>query len=562
MFSLLVVIVSLQVLVGADRLPEVEVEEGTVRGLVQKTIHGREYNAFLGIPFARPPVGKRRFRAPEPAESWIGVWNATTKPSYCLQYNYLTLHTPFEVMGSEDCLYVNVFTPKLPREAGFKPLDVLVYIHGGGFQFLTSSAYGPEYILDRDVVYVTFNYRLGALGFLSLEDDVLPGNNGLWDQNLALKWVKTNIAAFGGDPYRITLSGMSAGAASVHFHILSEHSKGLFQKAIMNSGAVSNPWAIAENIREQTVKIAASLGCPTGSSAKIVECLKERPAERIVKAIDILRPFNYLPESPIGPIIEAPSPSAFISKQPFDIIKSKKIPNDVPILWTFNSDEGQFPGGELIADQSGVLDENWDALMPHLLELNFTASPAKQLQIVHQLKEHYLGGKKIRQNPGGVTQLLGDRYFYNGIHDAAKLHAEFGSSNVYVYQFSYVGQQRLVNAYGIGDLYKGGACHGDDTHYVLRADYMPVEGNPDSEKMIKTLTDLWMDFIQGNMSPSWKPVKDSQSDLDLLDVVCTDPANNKMKSIPVTPGQALWKSFGLAENTVDLMKPSHKHNEL
>uniref|UniRef100_A0A0A9YTA4 Carboxylic ester hydrolase n=1 Tax=Lygus hesperus TaxID=30085 RepID=A0A0A9YTA4_LYGHE len=536
-----------------ERLPEVTIGQGTVRGLVQKTINGREFEAFLGIPYANPPVGQQRFKAAEPKESWNGVWNATVPPNQCMQISYFTN----EIEGSEDCLYVNVYTPQSNSK---KALDVLVYIHGGGFQFLTGTAYGPEYILDRDVVYVTFNYRLGTLGFLSFEDDQLPGNNGLKDQNLALKWVNKNIAAFGGDPKKITISGMSAGGASVHYHLLSKKSKGLFAKAIMTSGSVSNPWAVSKNVGEKSFRLAAELGCLGTKTSKILECLRERPAERIVRLSDLSRVEVYNPISPIGPMIEKPSRSAFIDKQPYDIIRNGEA-YDVPIMWSVNSDEGLFPGAKIIADESGALDKNWDTIIPHLLELNFTASSKQQLQIAHQLREHYLGGKRIRDAPGKFTELLGDRYFYNGIHEAAKLHAENSKSPVWFYRFSYVSDTRLSDYYKISDIYKGGACHGDDCHYVLRAVYAPVEGHPEDKKMISTMVDIWLNFMQSSVPSSWKTVKSGLPDLTFLDIVCSDPKNNVVKTEGRTPGQELWLSFNLPENSGDLIK-DNVHTEL
>lgn len=167
------------------------------------------------------------------------MWQAKT-PSKCIQYNHFTPSgadyviglLPFSLLnvfvrlvhlGEEDCLHVNVYTPRVDPKARF---NVIIFIHGGAFMFNHGTSYGPKIIMDRDIVYVTFNYRLGPLGFLSTEDEVVPGNNGIRDQILALKWVKDNIAYFGGNPESITITGMSAGGASVHMHYLSPLSKG------------------------------------------------------------------------------------------------------------------------------------------------------------------------------------------------------------------------------------------------------------------------------------------------------------------------------------------------
>lgn len=141
----------------------------------------------------------------------------------------------------------------------------MVWIHGGGFVNGSSSTifYGPDFLVEKDVILVSINYRLGIFGFLSLNDPKvgIPGNAGLKDQTMALKWIKANIEHFGGDPKNITIAGESAGGASIHYHLISELSKGLFQKAIVQSGVALNPWAMApSNYKEYLNKLASLLG--------------------------------------------------------------------------------------------------------------------------------------------------------------------------------------------------------------------------------------------------------------------------------------------------------------
>uniref|UniRef100_A0A1Y1KW00 Carboxylic ester hydrolase n=1 Tax=Photinus pyralis TaxID=7054 RepID=A0A1Y1KW00_PHOPY len=203
----------------------VKTRHGVLKGYVRETWRGRPILAFQGIPYAQPPVGGRRFQPPVPVDAWEGVLSANKSHAFCPQRD--VFGDDSKVFGDEDCLFLNIYTPKT---ATFEPLllPVIVYIHGGGFTSDSANPelYGPDILLDKDLVLVTINYRLGALGFLSLEDDVLPGNNGLKDQNLALKWVKSNINRFGGNPNKITIFGNSAGGASVYYHILSPASKG------------------------------------------------------------------------------------------------------------------------------------------------------------------------------------------------------------------------------------------------------------------------------------------------------------------------------------------------
>lgn len=151
----------------------------------------------------------------------MDVWKANTVHT-CLQYSHENGGAA-AVKGNEDCLYLNIYRP---NDQSLNNMDVIFYIHGGAFMFNNGGSNQPIYLLDKDVVLISINYRLGPLGFLSLEDKVLPGNNGLKDQALALKWVKANIHYFGGNPNSITITGMSAGSASVHLHTLSPSTTG------------------------------------------------------------------------------------------------------------------------------------------------------------------------------------------------------------------------------------------------------------------------------------------------------------------------------------------------
>nr|CAD7574329.1 unnamed protein product [Timema californicum] len=202
----------------------VTVKQGSLRGRKVISQPGSTYYSFQGIPYARPPVGYRRFKRPEPPDSWSGIRNALVEGSACIHIDSIFKR----IQGEEDCLYLNVYTPKLP--GGYTPLKpVMVWIHGGGFHEGSGNTtiFGPDYLVHADVVLVTLNYRLGVLGFLCLNDTDVSGNNGLKDQVEALKWVQQNIAQFAGDPGNVTIFGESAGGACVHYHLLSPMSKGI-----------------------------------------------------------------------------------------------------------------------------------------------------------------------------------------------------------------------------------------------------------------------------------------------------------------------------------------------
>lgn len=243
---LVVVLFSLRQCSAEDVGPTATTNAGQVTG--KRIQVGRQtIDAFLGIPYAEPPIGELRFQKPRPIKPWNDTYMATEKPRPCWQlmlplFEGVTLD--YSSSASEDCLYLNVWRPatqcETPDSCDERSLPVVVYIHGGGFQWGDSALFindPANFVAITGVVFVTFNYRVGIMGFLSLEESELPGNMGLWDQNLVLKWVQANIRNFGGDPRRVTLSGQSAGAASVGLHAISPQSKGLFKRIVMQSGS-------------------------------------------------------------------------------------------------------------------------------------------------------------------------------------------------------------------------------------------------------------------------------------------------------------------------------------
>uniref|UniRef100_A0A8C7LB01 Carboxylic ester hydrolase n=1 Tax=Oncorhynchus kisutch TaxID=8019 RepID=A0A8C7LB01_ONCKI len=230
----------------AETGPVVSLKNGKVRGEYM-TVKGIEQRVqqYLGIPFARPPVGPLRLAAPQPAEPWEGERDGTRQPHMCIQDPVISQHI-VNVMAieydlpdvSEDCLYLNVYTPK--EAATVKKLPVFFWIHGGGLSMGAASQYDASPLAAyQNMVVVIIQYRLGILGFLSTGDEHAPGNWGFLDQIAALKWVQENIESFGGDPQSVTIAGESAGGISASILTLSPLAKGLFHRAIFQSGVAT-----------------------------------------------------------------------------------------------------------------------------------------------------------------------------------------------------------------------------------------------------------------------------------------------------------------------------------
>lgn len=302
---------------SSDDPTHVVTDKGAVRGI--ETATARQ---FLGIPYAAPPTGALRWKPPQAAAAWEGVRDASKFASHCAQPA-----SPFGIAStSEDCLYLNVYTPK-----GTGPFPVMVWIHGGALLTGEGDDYDPSNLIDRGVAVVTLNYRLGALGFLTHpaltaeSADHASGNYGLMDQQAALRWVKTNIAAFGGDPNNVTIFGESAGGLSTHSQIASPLSAGLFHKAIVESGSYSliqPPLAAAEALGQ---KFATQAGCTDQSAA----CLRSLSIDKLIANESAIQAGGTTLPTVDGKVLPLSLVAAF----------STGTFNKVPVIEGTNSDE-------------------------------------------------------------------------------------------------------------------------------------------------------------------------------------------------------------------------------
>jgi para-nitrobenzyl esterase len=251
--------------------PVAGTSDGAVRGLANGGV-----DEFLGIPYAAPPVGSLRWRSPQPAARWSGVRDATQFGPHCPQ-----LASPFgQASTSENCLFLNVFTPGWRSARRHSP--VMVWIHGGALVTGESDDYLPTKLVRDGVTVVTINYRLGALGFLAhpalADAKGQSGDYGLMDQQAALRWVQRNIASFGGDPRNVTVFGESAGGLSTLSQVASPEARGLFEKAIVESGSYNLTQASLSSAESAGEAFAAKAGCVSQTAA----CLRALPVSTIL----------------------------------------------------------------------------------------------------------------------------------------------------------------------------------------------------------------------------------------------------------------------------------------
>ncbi|XP_021263796.1 carboxylesterase 5A-like isoform X3 [Numida meleagris] len=466
--------------------PEVTIAHGRLRGK-QVNVKGtdRLVNVFLGIPFAKAPVGSLRFSPPEPADPWNDVRDATSYPPLCPQdlamlknaeKNYKEKHIQFRT--SEDCLYLNVYSPADKKDK----LPVMVWIHGGNFVFGGASRYdGSALSAYENVVVVIIQYRLGLLGFFNTGDEHARGNWAFLDQVAALQWTQENIEYFGGDPGSVTLFGVSAGSCCVFAHVLSTLSKGLFHKAVLESGVLI-PSKKDLLLSADLKKIASIFKCETSSSLSLLNCLRNQEAMDIV--------FNST-EIPFLPLV---LDGVFLHKSPEDILAGKEF-NMVPFMigvtnnefgWNMRS-TSTIPALRDVGDKKSIA----SALEYLLPMMNL---PAELLPVI---MDEYLGNTddpaELRDQ---FLELLGDVIIVIPSIKALSYYRESGAPT---YFFEY--QHRPTSYWDTKPEYVK-ADHGDEVGFVFGGPYLAGdirlrdEAIEEEKNLSRTLMKYWANFAR------------------------------------------------------------------
>ncbi|XP_049860485.1 juvenile hormone esterase-like isoform X4 [Schistocerca gregaria] len=468
----------------------VRTRQGAVRGTAKHSYQGRPFLAFYNIPFARPPVGPLRFRSPQPPAPWIHVRDATSPGPACTQNSLLEPLRP--PIGTEDCLYLNVFTPELKPA---KLLPVMVWIHGGGFVEGAATWYEPDFLLDHEIVLVTTNYRVGPLGFLNTGDENAPGNYGLKDQVAALKWVKDNVEAFGGDPNSVTIFGESAGGASVHYLMLSPLARGLFHRAISQSGVSTTPWAAPQpGALDKARKVAAMVGCPTEPNAALVDCLRTVDDYTLTGTEMTFLEWFICPLIPFRAAVEGDGEDSFLPKHPGDM----EPHTAVPWLTGVTIEEGYFHSAPIIANKTLLreLKENSKRLLP--ISVPYHLLP--QADLINEKTHDFYFSRGFSNDK--ITEFYSDSAFIWPAVDAVGRYKD--RAPVYFYLFSYKGKYKLTDLAGSEEI--SGVAHGDDLLYLFSNNsYYMIPGERPAKDMevVKAMTKLWTNFAKtGNPTPN------------------------------------------------------------
>ncbi|XP_076135959.1 fatty acyl-CoA hydrolase precursor, medium chain-like [Alosa pseudoharengus] len=408
--------------------PLIHTKLGALRGEYLR-VRGKTtvVHSYLGVPFAKPPVGPLRLAPPQPVQGWEGVRDATKQPPMCLQDRQISLFFAKEynmVMEipevSEDCLYLNVYTPAKPADDA--KLPVMVWIHGGALVMGSASFYdGSVLAAYQNVVVVLIQYRLGLLGFFSTGDDNAPGNWGLLDQVAALQWVQENIQSFGGDPSSVTIFGESAGGVSVSLQILSPLSTGLFHRAIAESGTAAMD--VLTGIQPMgTAKTVADISnCIGTKPQQIVDCVMQMSTEDVLN-VTMNTGWIY------GPALDG----HFLPKKVGDIFESQEF-NKVPLINGINNDECGWP---VVASMAPP---GWEEGMDFetVQKLITAFFPNTEDWAIDLVLDKYLGSGEDRiKNRDGFTELLADLIFLIPAIKLSKAHRDSGAP-VYMYELQH-----------------------------------------------------------------------------------------------------------------------------
>lgn len=487
---------SLMLIAGVAQASSVTAPAGDFTGkAVGKTMQ------YQGIPYAKPPVGKLRWTPPEPI-AHLENYQATSFKPICTQPGSMFGGSPDNIRGQEDCLYLNVYVPEGQHES----LPVMVWIHGGGFITGSGDQFDPTRLTEtQQVISVSFNYRLGPLGYLSHPElGEASGNFGSLDQQLAMKWVKDNIESFGGDPDNITIFGESAGGMSVGVQMLMPASKGLFDKAIMQSGPFLTGSLL--NTRSQAdaqgETYAKNAGCPEDSEATLA-CLLDLPAG---KATTISGSTQGVMVSEWGPTYE----TQVIPNSPNDAMASGDY-NQVPVINGTNANEGNLFAYYM--EKGGQLKDH--AAVKAMLEQQYGADLAAEIMQVYP-RSQYPSAARL------YAQVMTDSMFACPAFDANKLLAE----QVPVYAYEFTDQQAPILLPQSPAFANLGAYHAADIVYVFQTDFdlaKPTQLSESQKALSDQIQRYWASFARTGTPNSGDDFNWHQASVDNFTYIDLNP---------------------------------------
>ncbi|XP_065202766.1 esterase FE4-like [Planococcus citri] len=498
----------------------ITVNDGKIRGIKQtSTFSGTEFYSFHGVPYGQPPVGVLRFKDPVKVKPWKNIYDATVEKPGCVQFSLRKLR----IMGTEDCLFANIHTTKLPPQ-GDEPLrSVIVNIHPGAFMFGSpnNDHFGsPNYIMQNNVVYVCLAFRLHILGFLNLGIEECSGNQGIKDIIMALQWVRDNIRYFGGDPENVTLLGSSSGSAIIHILMLSSAARGLFHKAVMMGMYLFDPSIPFEDSQGSLVKdYVTALGYKgnTDDKKRVLSFLRrQKPEVLLIQQREKQKKIqeNLAPLIPLGiflPTIDQ-GENAVLPESPRKLISSMMR---IPLLIGFCDKES------VMGFCLGELKKN--------TEKNFMTSfcqnswgwgyelREKDISFIRkEIENFYNQGQPIERAILSVKTDIQTDIILSDVYDTLiNVIANDFPESVYVFEFNFEGDVYTIKTAVkdvLGEKLEG-TFHGCDFNYWSCCDEIP---NNETREMISVFTLAISTFAKtGNpncehLHFQWKPSTISQ----------------------------------------------------
>ncbi|XP_004455114.2 liver carboxylesterase 1 isoform X2 [Dasypus novemcinctus] len=543
--------------------PVVDTVHGKVRGnYVDLEGFAQPMAVFLGIPFARPPLGSLRFAPPQPPEPWGFVKNTTSYSPVCSQ-NVMAMHMLGELFNtnpkesttvkiSEDCLYLNVYTPAdLTKKSR---LPVMVWIHGGGLLVGGASTYNGLILSSHEnVVVVTIQYRLGIWGFFSTGDEHSPGNWGHLDQVAALRWVQENIANFGGNPGSVTIFGESAGGESVSVLVLSPLAKNLFHRAISESGVALTDVLVRKESKAVAEQIAIFAGCKTTTSAVMVHCLRQKTEDEL---LEITMKMNFFTLDLLGdpreslPFLPTVIDGVLLPKTPKEMLAEENF-NTVPYIIGVNQQEFGWLLPTMMGYplSEGKLDQKTAAM---LLWKSYPLIFVPE-ELTPVVAEEFLGGTDdLVKKKDLFLDLMGNVVFCFPSVNTARYHRDAGAPT-YMYEFQYRPSfsSDMKPKKVIGD-------HGDELFSVFGAPILKEGASEEEIKLSKMVMKFWANFARngnpnGEGLPHW-PAYDQKE--GYLQIGATTKAAQK----PRDKEMALWTK--LLAKEVTRKPPRTEHFDL
>ncbi|XP_051025145.1 acylcarnitine hydrolase-like isoform X1 [Acomys russatus] len=507
LFGLLLLLLHVQGQDSSEARPIRNTHTGQVQGSL---LHVKDTDSavqtFLGIPFAKPPVGALRFAPPEAPEPWSGVREVTSYPPMCLQniegLKRMKVTLP-PIPMSEDCLYLNVYAPAHAHEGSSLP--VMVWIHGGALVGGAAFMYdGSLLTAMEDVVVVTIQYRVGVLGFFSTGDQHARGNWGYLDQVAALHWVQQNIAHFGGNPDQVTIFGESAGGTSVSTLVVSPMSQGLFHRAIMESGVAVLPDLIHDTAEMVSTTVANLSGCGAKDSETLVRCLRGKSEAEI---LTINKVFKRIPGVVDG---------EFLPRHPKELLASVDF-HPVPSIIGVNNDEYGW-ALPMILGTAGLIKEITRENLQAVMKIAAAEMMRLPPECSDLLMEEYMGDTEDPQAlQMQFTEMMGDFLF--AIPALQVAHFQRSHAPVYFYEFQH--QSSFLKANRPPQVK---ADHGDEVAFVFGSLLFGMTPNfTEEEKLLnRRMMKYWTNFAShGNPNseglPYW-PMLDHEEQYLQLDI--------------------------------------------